>query len=232
MVTKITKRIVDKLSPSGRDVRKWDAEVKGFGIRCRPSGAKFYVLKMRVGGRQRWFTIGRHGSPWTAETARCEALRLLGLRAAGKDPARDRDHEKGALIIAELTDRFLAEHVACRCKPRTAEDYRRAIGRYIRPVLGHHGLADLARADIVRLHHQLRHRPYQANRCLAVLSKMMNLAEAWVCGRTAAIRADTLKNIAKTSANDTSRRKNYTGSGRHLPKPSRRRLKVPSLSLP
>ena len=179
MVTKITKRIVDKLSPSGRDVLKWDAEVKGFGIRCRPSGAKFYVLKMRVGGRQRWFTIGRHGSPWTAETARCEALRLLGLRAAGKDPARDRDHEKGALIIAELTDRFLAEHVACRCKPRTAEDYRRAIGRYIRPVLGHHGLADLARADIVRLHHQLRHRPYQANRCLAVLSKMMNLAEAW-----------------------------------------------------
>jgi integrase len=40
-------------------------------------------------------------------------------------------------------------------------------------------LQDLTRADVAQLHHQLRDHPYQANRCLAVLSKMMNLAEAW-----------------------------------------------------
>ena len=83
MQAKITKRALDQLSVRGRDILLWDADVKGFGLRCRASGSKHYVLKIRMGSRQRWITIGRHGSPWTPETARREALRLLGLRAAG-----------------------------------------------------------------------------------------------------------------------------------------------------
>jgi hypothetical protein len=47
-------------------------------LRCRPGGSKTYFLKVRIGNRQRWLTIGRHGAPWTPETARKEALRLLG----------------------------------------------------------------------------------------------------------------------------------------------------------
>jgi hypothetical protein len=37
-------------------------------------------------GRQRWHTIGRHGSAWTPETARAEAQRLLGPVVAGANP--------------------------------------------------------------------------------------------------------------------------------------------------
>jgi integrase len=40
-------------------------------------------------------------------------------------------------------------------------------------------VADLTRADIAKLHHANRASPYQANRLLAVLSKMFNLAERW-----------------------------------------------------
>jgi hypothetical protein len=79
MSVRITKRTVDQLSAGDH---AWDGDVKGFGVRCRPSGAKHYLLKMRVGGRQRWLTIGRHGSPWTPDTARREALRLVRLKAA------------------------------------------------------------------------------------------------------------------------------------------------------
>ena len=134
---------------------------------------------MRIGRRQRWITIGRHGSPWTPETARREALRLLGLRAAGKDPATERDDHKGGLTIAELANRFPTEHVAHTCKPTTADEYQRVISLYICPSLGRHRIIDLTRTDVIQLHQQLRDRPYQANRCLAVLSKMSNLAEAW-----------------------------------------------------
>jgi integrase len=176
---KVTKRAVDQLSAGDRDELVWDSDVKGFGVRCRASGAKYYLLKMRAGGRQRWITIGRHGSPWAPDVARREALRLLGLRAAGKDPALDRDRQKGAITIAELGIRFLQEYVPQHCKPRTAEEYQRAVKCHISPILGRHRIADLTRADIGQFHHQLRDRPYQANRCLAVLSKMMNLAEAW-----------------------------------------------------
>jgi Arm DNA-binding domain/Phage integrase, N-terminal SAM-like domain len=175
MAQKVSKRTVDQLSAGVI----WDRDVKGFGVRCRILGAKYYVLKMRAGGRQRWITIGRHGSPWTPETARREALRLLGLRAAGKDPALERDRRKGAITIAELGERFLQEYVPQHCKPRTAYEYRRAVELFINPALGRHRISDVLRADVATFHHDLRDRPYQANRALGVLSKMMNLAEAW-----------------------------------------------------
>jgi integrase len=179
MPQKITKQTVDQLSPGSRDRILWDREVRGFGVRCRASGAKHYVLKMRVVGRQRWLTIGRHGSPWTPDSARREALRLLGLKAAGQDPASERDYQKGVITVAALGARFLGEYVPQHCKPRTAYEYRRAVELFINPALGRHRISDIQRADVARFHHDLRDRPYQANRALGVLSKMMNVAEEW-----------------------------------------------------
>jgi integrase len=91
----------------------------------------------------------------------------------------DRDRQKGAITIAELGARFLQEHVSQHCKPRTVYEYRRAVQLFIEPALGYHRVSDLLRADVAQFHHDLRDRPYQANRALGVLSKMMNLAEAW-----------------------------------------------------
>ena len=179
MEAKITKRAVDQLSAGDRDKVLWDAEIKGFGVRCRSSGAKHYLLKMRVGGRQRWLTIGRHGSPWTPDQARGEALRLLGLKSGGKDPASERDHQKGIITVAELGTRFLTAYVPQHCKPNTAYEYRQAVELFINPALGRHRISDVIRADVAAFHHDLRDRPYQANRALGVLCKMLNLAEEW-----------------------------------------------------
>jgi hypothetical protein len=56
----------------------WDAKVKGFGARRQKGPGVTYVLYYRTKeGRQRWYTIGTHGSPWTPDLARKEALRLL-----------------------------------------------------------------------------------------------------------------------------------------------------------
>lgn len=176
---KITKRVVDQLQPGERDAFVWDSQVKGFGVRCRPTGGKFYILKTRIGGRQRWLTIGRHGSPWTADNARDEAVRLLGQKVGGKDPAAERDNKKHAVSMTELCQRFLTDYVAHRVKPKTAKDYQHLVDKLIVPALGHHKIADLTRADVSRFHHDQRETPYLANRALAVLSKMLNLAEIW-----------------------------------------------------
>lgn len=50
-----------------------------------------YILKFRAAGKQRVYTIGQHGSPWTVDTARIEAKRLLGELAKGTDPSLLRD---------------------------------------------------------------------------------------------------------------------------------------------
>jgi len=177
MAEKITKRVVDQLEPGDRDTFAWDSEIRGFGVRCRKSGGKFYVVKTRVGNRQRWLTIGRHGSPWTPDTARKEALRLLGKRAEGKDPAGERDMHKNAVTVQELGKRFLDEHVATRCKPKTGKDYAYIVNDLIAPALGQHAVTDISRSDVSRLHHRLRTKQHMANRTLAVLSKMMSFAE-------------------------------------------------------
>ena len=182
---KITKRSVDAMKPAAGGVEAvlWDAELKGFGVRVQRGGSKSYVLHYRAGSGRgaplRKLTIGRHGSPWTPDTARSKAKRLLGTVENGADPTADKIARKEAPTFAELAERFLAEHVEAKRKGRTATEYRRLLDKIILPMLGRRKVADVTRAEITKLHHANRSAPYQANRLLAVLSKMFNLAERW-----------------------------------------------------
>src|SRR5438034_9244879 len=113
MRDKITKRSVDGLKPAtdGAEVVLWDTEVKGFGVRAQRGGSKSYIVHYRAGtGRGapiRKVTIGKHGSPWTPDTARREAKRLLGHVENGADPAADKAAGRKAPTMAELAERFL-----------------------------------------------------------------------------------------------------------------------------
>lgn len=182
---RITKRSVDALKPApdGREAVIWDSEVKGFGIRAQRGGSKSYIIHYRAGiGRGapvRKVTIGKHGSPWTPEAARREARRLLGLVEGGADPAAEKLARAQAPTIADLAERFLAEHAEPKRKGSTAGEYRRLLDRLILPALGKRRVTEVTRPDIAKLHHSLRATPYQANRLLAVLGKMFNLAERW-----------------------------------------------------
>ena len=123
--------------------------------------------------------IGQFG-PVTAENARREATRLLGqVRGAGEDPASLRDAERMAVTVKELGQRFLNQHVNVRCKPTTQGEYRRSVESFIDPFFGNQRVRSVSAADVAELHGSLSHIPYQANRTLGVLSKMMNLAETW-----------------------------------------------------
>jgi integrase len=87
--------------------------------------------------------------------------------------------EKRAPTVADLAQRFLAEHVATKTKPRTGIEYQRIIENIIVPAIGNKRVRDVTRADLSRLHHAHHQTPYAANRTLAILSKMFTLAEKW-----------------------------------------------------
>jgi integrase len=127
----------------------WDSDVRGFGVR-RQRRDPVYVLKTRIDGRQRFLTIGTHGKGWTVETARREAARLLGLVAAGTDPARARDEAKLDPTMNTLFDHYLAEGCPNK-KPSTLLRDRSRIDRHLRPLIGHLRLRSLTRATIERL---------------------------------------------------------------------------------
>jgi site-specific recombinase XerD len=194
---KITKRIVDGL---GEGRIAWDSDVRGFGVR-RQREKKSYLLKARIGGRQRWITIGEHGSPWTPETARHEAQRLWGEIRCGVDIAGLRDRRRVRPAMAELCERYLADHARLHKKPSSLHMDERNIQNHVIPLLGRRAVEDVTRADIdefknavtrgTHLVNDGRKRtgyrggavtaggPGVANRCLALLSKIFNLAERW-----------------------------------------------------
>src|SRR6516162_11439018 len=97
----------------------WDPTLPGFGARRQNGDAVSYVLFYRTQeGRQRWYTIGKHGKPWTPETAREEAQRLLGEVAHKADPAADKQAKRDAKTVAELCDAYLADAMAGRLLTR------------------------------------------------------------------------------------------------------------------
>jgi hypothetical protein len=64
MIGKVTKATVERL-PLNAVI--WDTGLNGFGAR-RQRRHVHYLLRYRLNGRQRFITIGRHGSPWTPDT--------------------------------------------------------------------------------------------------------------------------------------------------------------------
>lgn len=176
---KLSKRIVEGQAPGPRDIVLWDSELTGFGCKITPAGRRSYFCYYRTrDGLQRRPAIGTHGR-LTVQEAREVARGWLASAAAGGDPSRDRHAARKAPTVAQLCQRFLEEHSARRNKPGTAYNYRRLVDRFVLPQLGRRKVADVTAADIERLHDQLRDTPYQANRVLGMLSKMMNLAERW-----------------------------------------------------
>ena len=146
-MARITKRLVDAETP-GEHVRViWDLELKGFGLKVTPVGSKIYVVQKRVQGRLRRFTIGRHGSPWTAETARSKALLILAAAVDGQDIMSGA--RKSSVTVAGLMDLYFAE--GCRNKkPTTVKNETSFSERHIKPLLGQKKVSAIHAMDIER----------------------------------------------------------------------------------
>ncbi|MGE0182071.1 MAG: tyrosine-type recombinase/integrase [Parvularculaceae bacterium] len=170
---KITKRAVDA-AKAGETI--WDTETPGFGLRVSKAGARSYVLKYRRGATQRWMTIGRHGAPWTPDTARNEAKKLLGRIAAKEDPAADRAAEKRAGTFAEFAECYLKTYSRAKKKPSTARQDEINLRLHILPVIGRMKVGEVSTDDLDSINERLESTPYAANRCRSLLVHMFKIA--------------------------------------------------------
>jgi integrase len=146
----------------------WDGAVSGFGARRQKSDCVTYLLKYRTAeGRQRWFTIGRHGAPWTPDLARDEAIRILadvkGVSGKKRDPAAEKISVRKATTVAELCDAYLADAEAGRLltrrqiakRPSTIATDRGRIEGHIKPLLGTMPLMAITPQDIDSFMHNI-----------------------------------------------------------------------------
>ena len=181
---KLTKKAIDGFQYEGvlhkndrwsRDVR-WDNALPGFGIRIYPTGQKSFVLSYRHQGRKRFLTLGRYGV-LTLDQARQVARQRLVTIIDGRDPLADRKAESQGTTMADFCKVYLERHAS---RKRSGRDDHRRIDRYILPRWNKVKVASVSRAEIASLHHKIGLRaPYEANRVLALIRKMINCARQW-----------------------------------------------------
>ncbi len=177
--TNLTKRLVASVKPSDRDIFVWDAEVPGFGLRVWPSGKRVFIYQYRTKhGHTRRPTIGQYGAI-TVQQARRTARQWAAEVQQGDDPGGERREARSAPTVAQLADRYMAEHARVKKRPRSVTSDETLLRLHILPTTGHRKAASVTRADAQRLHHGMNVTPGAANRTLALLSKMFNLAEIW-----------------------------------------------------
>ena len=101
-------------------------------------------MQYRCKGRQRRYTIGCHGSPWTVDEARTEAVRLLGEVVRGNDPADLKRGERADVTFSVFADRYLREHADLHKKPRSAELDRWLLRTHILPAIASRRLGEFS----------------------------------------------------------------------------------------
>jgi Arm domain-containing DNA-binding protein len=168
----------------------WDRSLIGFGARRQKGDAVAYVLFYRTkDGRQRWFTIGKHGAPWTPDTARAEAKRLLGAVSHHRDPAAEKRAARNAQTVAELCDLYLVDAEAGRLVTRRRTQKKAStlaidkgrIARHIKPLLGQLRVAAVTRDDVECFMHvptSLRRLWPAAKRALQTLASLPGMPDS------------------------------------------------------
>jgi integrase len=159
MPDKLTKRVIDLVRASpGRDQFLWCGEVRGFGIRIKPSGAATFVIQYKTARKQtRRMALGPYGT-LTVDQARALAKTQLVRVLDGNDPSQERKDARAVTTVAEMCDIYLADAAAQKVlfkgKPKKASTLyveTSRINRHIKPLLGRRPIDEITRKDVERM---------------------------------------------------------------------------------
>ena len=153
------------------------------------SGCRSYIVQYRMGGRghpSQTITIGRHGSPWTAEKARDHAADLLELVRKGTDPKAAKVQRRELEVASRLerdkfafnnyADEFIQRHARAN-RLRSTPDIEAVFRRDLRPRFGERSIRSLTRSEIAKALDEIGDRSGSAaNKAHKWLKKMFNFA--------------------------------------------------------
>jgi integrase len=176
VTTRLSQAFVDAQSGDGRDRIIFDSQVSGFGLRVTPIGTKLFIVQARAAGRKRRITIGMPPA-MSLSKARGEALQALAAMRNGADPmAERRARSAKGITIRALSERWLAEFVIPKLKPRTQYDYKQLLVSFILPALGHLTVSEISREHVEKLHLSMSNKPRRANYTMATARALLGFA--------------------------------------------------------
>lgn len=173
---KLTAAALRNLQPG--DVLKC-SEVRGLELRVKGRVASWQYYYRAADGSQRRPKLGEYPT-LPLDAARKAARELAARVARGDDPSRQRAELRTAPTVADLCDRYMAEHAERRKRPRSVEEDARMIRLHVKPHIGQLRVSDVSQAAVDKLLVKLAAAsgPQLANHVRSLLSKMFNLAES------------------------------------------------------
>lgn len=127
-----------KAQREGRTITKADGQIPGLAISCTRTGTASWILRYRIAGRPKEYTIGQY-SIWTAATAREEAKELRRRVDKGADIAAEKQQAKlareAAWTVDQLAESYL-EKAQRELAPHTWKQRKRLYEKYIGPHIG------------------------------------------------------------------------------------------------
>lgn len=176
----LTEQVVENILPDpSKEIVFWDTRVTGFGVRIYSSGKKTYFLQYRNKNRKnRKIKIGLHGSIRT-EFAREQAIKFSQDISAGGDPSMRVVLQDHTHTMADLGEKYLSLHAELAKVAKSLQEDQKLLQNIIFPALEGQQVQHITQQDIEALHKDLKHTPYQANRVMALLSKIFSLAILW-----------------------------------------------------
>ena len=178
---KITKRVVDDAKGEGGRYYIWDSELPGFGLCVQKSGYKSYFLDyVTESGVRRRAKIAIAGEISPDEARRKASSYRLKI-SSGYDPL-----EKIVVIPEKINPNFkqvaaeyIEKHAVPFKKESSCANDKMMLDVHILPVFGYQLVKDITRKEVRDFHYSMQEKKYTANRCIQLMSKMMNLCEDW-----------------------------------------------------
>jgi integrase len=163
--------------PVGRK-RIWihDSKAHGLAVSVMPSGTKTFYAYRWVKNRPQQLRLGRFG-----EISIDQARRLAGHTSAkiadGIDPMAEKRKRRAGQTLGSLFIFYMEHHAKVHKRPVSWQGDEGTFRRYLKPWTNRK-LDDIERRDVQFLHAKVGqdHGHYAANRMLAMLSKMFNVA--------------------------------------------------------
>ena len=171
---RLDERRVDALKPrkSAYDVR--DRELKGFGVRVLPSGAKRYFVHSQHNGRRVWKIVGQTGTIGV-DQAREQARALVAAVQKGNADEAVAPFDTPFEQVGDEVLRRYARH----WKPSTLTVNRGYYRNHILPWFAGRPISEITPCDVQQWFASLHEAPVAADRSAPILSVIMRQAEAY-----------------------------------------------------
>ena len=153
---RLTKRAVDGLAPSNRELRVYDADLSGLGVGCMPLRREELDCRYRPkgGGRlvpTKRMTLGQT-TKLTADEARNAARNVLATVRLGADPAGERRKRRETPTVAHSSNSSWPKRLSPSESRRRPVVFRYYARNFIVPKIGPIKADALTEADVNRLH--------------------------------------------------------------------------------